>query len=170
MITTISLSGAQVTQLVELLSVVAAAADTSDEDRYQLHYSRSQVGQLMPGVEVLVLAGVLADMTDRPGPDLATRNACRMWSSELARLLSVASAATPPSAVSAARASPSRVRSSQNQSPTLAGSKIALTTALEKGSAPLPNQIAHSPMNPTERRAGVSGIRARRPSRRSASG
>ena len=94
MITTISLSGAQVTQLVELLSVVAAAADTSDEDRYQLHYSRSQVGQLMPGVEVLVLAGVLADMTDRPGPDLSTRNACRWWSLELARLLSAAAAAT----------------------------------------------------------------------------
>ena len=94
MITTISLSGAQVTQLVDLLSVVAAAADTSDEDRYQLHYSRSQVHQLMPGVEVLVLAGVLADMTDRPGLDLATRNACRWWSLELARLLSVASAAT----------------------------------------------------------------------------
>ena len=94
MFTTIRLSGAQVTQLVELLTVVAAAADTSDEDRYQLHYSRSQVGQLMPGVEVLVLAGVLADMTDRPGPDLATRDACRLWSSELARLLSVASAAT----------------------------------------------------------------------------
>ena len=94
MITTISLSGAQVTQLVELLSVVAAAVDTSDEDRYQLHYCRSQVSQLMPGIEVLVLAGVLADMTDRPGPDLATRNACRWWSLELARLLSVASAAT----------------------------------------------------------------------------
>ena len=93
MITTISLSGAQVTQLVELLTVTTAAA-TSDEDRYQLHYSRSQVGQLMPGVEVLVLAGVLADMTDRPGPDLSTRNACRWWSLELARLLSVASAAT----------------------------------------------------------------------------
>ena len=94
MITTINLSGAQVTHLVELLSVVAAAADTSDEDRYQLHYSRSQVHQRMPGVEVLVLAGVLADITDRPGPDLATRNACRWWSAELARLLSVASAAT----------------------------------------------------------------------------
>ena len=67
---------------------------TSDEDRYQLHYSRSQVRQLMPGIEVLVLAGVLADMTDRPGPDLATRNACRWWSTELSGLLSVASAAT----------------------------------------------------------------------------
>jgi hypothetical protein len=94
MMTTIRLSGAQVTQLVELLTVVAAAASTSDEDRYQLHYSRSQVDQLMPGVEVLVLAGVLAEMTDRPGPDLATRNACRWWSAELAGLLSVASAAT----------------------------------------------------------------------------
>ena len=93
MMTTIRLSGAQVTQLVELLTVTAAAA-TSDEDRYQLHYSRSQVDQLMPGVEVLVLAGVLAEMTDRPGPDLAIRNACGWWSAELAGLLSVASAAT----------------------------------------------------------------------------
>ena len=92
--TTMRLSGAQVTQLVDLLTVVAAAADTSDEDRYQLQYSRSQVRQLMPGIEVLVLAGVLADMTDRPGPDLAIRNACRWWSAELAGLLSVASAAT----------------------------------------------------------------------------
>jgi hypothetical protein len=90
---TMRLSGEQVTQLVELLTVAAAAA-TSDEDRYQLHYCRSQVHQLMPGVEILVLAGVLADMTDRPGPDLATRNACRRWSAELAGLLSVASAAT----------------------------------------------------------------------------
>jgi len=91
--TTMRLSGEQVTQLVELLTVAAAAA-TSDEDRYQLHYSRGQVHQLMPGIEVLVLAGVLADMTDRPGPDLAIRNACRWWSAELAGLLSVASAAT----------------------------------------------------------------------------
>ena len=91
--TTMRLSGEQVTQLVELLTVTADTA-ASDEDRYQLHYSRSQVHQLMPGIEVLVLAGVLADMTDRPGPDLAIRNACRRWSAELAGLLSVASAAT----------------------------------------------------------------------------
>ena len=94
MITTISLSGAQVTQLVDLLSVVAAAADTSDEDRYQLHYCRSQVSQLMPGIEVLVLAGVLHEVPERPGPGPAVRNQCRWWSAELARLLSVASAAT----------------------------------------------------------------------------
>ena len=91
---TIRLSGAQVTQLVDLLTAVAAAADTSDEDRYQLHCSRNQVHQEMPAVEVLVLAGVLAEMTDRPGPDLATRAACGWWSAELAHLLSVASAAT----------------------------------------------------------------------------
>jgi hypothetical protein len=83
----------RVTQLVDLLTVVAAA-DASDEDRYQLHYCRSQVRELMPGIEVLVLAGVLADMTERPGPDLVTRTACRWWSAHLARLLSVASAAT----------------------------------------------------------------------------
>jgi hypothetical protein len=83
-----------VTHLVDLLTAVAAAADTSDDDRYQLHYSRRQVHQEMPAVEVLVLAGVLAEMTDRPGPDLATRAACGRWSAELVRLLSLASAAT----------------------------------------------------------------------------
>jgi hypothetical protein len=46
--TTIRLSAGPVTQLVELLTVAAAAADTSDEDRYQLHYCRSQVRELMP--------------------------------------------------------------------------------------------------------------------------
>jgi hypothetical protein len=92
--TTIRLSGEQVTQLVDLLTVVAAAADTSDEDRYQLHYSRSQVREQMPFIEVLVLAGVLCEVPERPGPGLAARNQCRWWSAYLARLLSVASAAT----------------------------------------------------------------------------
>jgi hypothetical protein len=94
MMTTIRLSGEQVTQLVDLLTVVAAAADTSDEDRYQLHYCRSQVGELMPPIEVLVLAGVLREVPERPGPGLAVRNQCRWWSTYLARVLSVASAAT----------------------------------------------------------------------------
>jgi hypothetical protein len=84
--TTIRLSGERVTRLLDLLRVVAAAA-ISDEDRYQLHYCRGQVGELMPWVEVLVLAGVLADMTDRPGPDPATRDACRRWSADLVHLL-----------------------------------------------------------------------------------
>jgi hypothetical protein len=91
---TVRLSGEQVTSLLNLLRVVATAADTSDEDRYQLLYSRSQVRQLMPAVDVLVLAGVLAEMTDRPGPDPATQNACHWWSAQLARLLNAASAAT----------------------------------------------------------------------------
>jgi hypothetical protein len=92
--TTISLSGAQVNQLVDLLTVVAAAPATSDEDRYQLRYSRGQVREQMPPVEVLVLAGILVEVPERPGPDLAVRDQCRWWSAYLARLLSVASAAT----------------------------------------------------------------------------
>jgi hypothetical protein len=92
--TTIRLSGSQVSQLVDLLTVVAAAPATSDEDRYQLHYSRGQVREHMPPVEVLVLAGVLNEVPERPGPDLAVRNQCRWWSAYLAHLLSVASAAT----------------------------------------------------------------------------
>ena len=48
---TVRLSREQVTQLVDLLTAVAAAADTGDEDRYQLRYCRSQVRQLMPDIE-----------------------------------------------------------------------------------------------------------------------
>ena len=43
--TTVSLSTIQATQLVDLLTVAAAGAD--DEDRFQLDYSRAQVGELM---------------------------------------------------------------------------------------------------------------------------
>jgi hypothetical protein len=92
--TTIRLSGEQVTQLVDLLTVAAAAADTSDEDRYQLDYYRSQVHELMPPIEVLMLAGVLVEVPERPGPGPAVRDQCRWWSAELARLLSLASDAT----------------------------------------------------------------------------
>lgn len=87
---TIGLSGAQVTHLVHLPTAVAAHAN--DDDRYELHYSRSQLGQQMPAVEVLVLAGVLSEMTERPGLDAATREDCRRWSEDLSRLLSSPSA------------------------------------------------------------------------------
>jgi hypothetical protein len=83
-----------VTHLVDLLTVVAAAVDTSDEDRYQLHYCRSQVNELMAPVEVLVLAGVLREVPERPGPELAVRTQCRWWSAYLNRLLNAASEAT----------------------------------------------------------------------------
>ena len=86
--TTVSLSTAQVTQLTDLLTVTAAGA----EDRYQLDYCRDQVGELMAPIEVLVLAGVLHEMTERPGPDPITREGCRRWSLYLARRLSDASA------------------------------------------------------------------------------
>ncbi len=91
---TVRLSGEQVTRLLDLLTVVAAAADTSDEDRFELLYCRSQVREEMPDKEVLVLTGVLAEMTDRPGPDPAARSDCHWWSAHLARLLSATSAAT----------------------------------------------------------------------------
>jgi hypothetical protein len=89
------LTSGQVRQLVDLLTVVAAAPDTSDEHRYELDYWRSQVAQHMPAVEVFVLAGVLHETTDRPGPDAATRDDCRRWSAYLNHLLSVAAAPAP---------------------------------------------------------------------------
>jgi hypothetical protein len=88
--TTVSLTTVQVTQLVDLLTVVAAGA--GDEDRYQLDYCREQVGELMAPIEVLVLAGVLHEMTERPGSDPVTREGCRRWSLYLAQRVSDASA------------------------------------------------------------------------------
>jgi hypothetical protein len=97
---TIGLSGAQVTHLVHLLTAVAAQA--GDDGRYELDYCRSQVARRMPAVEVLVLAGVLSEMSERPGPDAALREDCRRWSEDLNRLLSTASATSPaPGAVTA---------------------------------------------------------------------
>jgi hypothetical protein len=76
-----------------VLTVVAAQA--GDDDRYELDYCRGQVAQRMPVVEVLVLAGVLSEMSERPGPDAAVREDCRRWSEDLNRLLSTASATSP---------------------------------------------------------------------------
>jgi hypothetical protein len=55
----------------------------------------------MPALEVFVLAGVLHETTDRPGPDVATRDHCRRWSAYLTHLLSL----DPPSAHAAGRVS-----------------------------------------------------------------
>ena len=88
--TTVSLTTVQVTQLVDLLTAVAAGA--GDEDRHQLDYCREQVGELMAPIEVLVLAGVLHEMTERPGSDPVTREGCRRWSLYLAQRVSDASA------------------------------------------------------------------------------
>ena len=43
----------------------------------------------MPAVEVLVLAGVLSEMTERPRLDAAAREDCRRWSDVLNRLRKV---------------------------------------------------------------------------------
>jgi hypothetical protein len=92
--TTVSLSTVQVTQLIDLLTVTAAVAD--DDDHYQLDYCRNQVGELMAPIDVLVLAGVLHEMTERPAPDAITREGCRRWSAYLTRRLSDASATVLP--------------------------------------------------------------------------
>lgn len=84
------LTSDQVRQLVDLLTVIAAAPATSDDQRYELDYCRSQVAQDMPAIEVFVLAGVLHETTDRPVPDAATRDDCRRWSAYLNHLLSAA--------------------------------------------------------------------------------
>jgi|SRR5215217_1278292 len=89
--TTVSLSAVQVTQLIDLLTVTAAVGAADDDDD-QLDYCRNQVGELMAPIEVLVLAGVLHEMTERPAPDAITREGCRRWSAYLARRLSDASA------------------------------------------------------------------------------
>ena len=90
----ISLPNGQTTQLIDLLTVAAAAPGTSDEDRYQLHYCRAQLSHPMAPIEVLVLAGVLREATDRPELSWALRAECDRWSAYLAHLLGVASATT----------------------------------------------------------------------------
>ena len=46
----------------------------------------------MAPIEVLVLAGVLREMIERPGPDPIAQEGCRRWSTYLARRLSDPSA------------------------------------------------------------------------------
>src|SRR6266511_3459705 len=70
------LSGQAVARLTELLAVVAAAPGTSDQHRCQLYSCSSQVEELMPASELLALAGVLREATDRPGLSAAVRTDC----------------------------------------------------------------------------------------------
>ena len=84
----VQLSTTAVLTLTDLLTTVAAAPGAGDDDRYELAWSRDQVATRMPPVEVLVLAGVLREATDRLGLDPATRVACDRWSRNLAGLLS----------------------------------------------------------------------------------
>ena len=87
----VQLSTITVLELTDLLTAVAAAPGAGDADRYELAWSRDQVATRMPPVEVLVLAGVLREATDRLGLDPATGAACHRWSAYLADLL-----AAPP--------------------------------------------------------------------------
>jgi hypothetical protein len=62
----------------------------------------------MPASEMLVLAGVLREATDRPGLSAATRTDCWSWSSYLERLLVASPTATATTTQPVARARPAR--------------------------------------------------------------
>jgi hypothetical protein len=88
------LSDQAVARLTELLDVVAAAPAISDAGRDELEHSCSQVGELMPGIEVVVLAGILRQATDQPGLSATVRTDCWSWSSYLDALLAASPTAT----------------------------------------------------------------------------
>jgi hypothetical protein len=102
------LSSRAVARLTELLAVLAAAPDTSDQHRHELSSCRSQVGELMPASEVLVLTEVLREATDRPGLSAATRTDCWSWSSYLERMLVASPTATATTNQLGAQARPAR--------------------------------------------------------------
>jgi hypothetical protein len=81
------LSSQAVARLTDLLAVMAATPHTSDQHRCEAHSCRSQVQELMPASEILVLARVLREAADRPGLSAATRTDCWSWSSYLGRML-----------------------------------------------------------------------------------
>jgi hypothetical protein len=83
----VQLSTRTVLELTHLLTTVAAFPAVTDADRYELAYTRAQVATRMPPVEVLVLAGVLREATDRLALDPATRSACDRWGTRLAAQL-----------------------------------------------------------------------------------
>jgi hypothetical protein len=102
------LSSQAVARLTDLLAVVAAAPHTSDQHRRQAHSCRSQVKELMPASELLVLAGVLREATDWAGLSAATRTDCWSWSSYLERLLAGSPTAPATTAQPIGRARPTR--------------------------------------------------------------
>jgi hypothetical protein len=84
----VQLSTRTVLELTDLLTTLSVHPGAGDADRYELAFTRAQVATRMPPVEVLVLAGVLREATDRLALDPAARAACDRWSGRLARLLS----------------------------------------------------------------------------------
>src|SRR6266568_3399563 len=102
------LSSQAVVRISELLAIVAAAPHTIDQHRSQLESCRSQVRELMPTSEVLMLAGVLREATDQPGLSAATRTDCWSWNSYLAPLLAANPTATATTNPPVAHARPAR--------------------------------------------------------------
>jgi hypothetical protein len=97
------LSSQAVARLTDLLASVAAAPHTSQQQRGEADRRRSQVEELMPASEMLVLAGVLREASGRAELSAATRADCWSWSSYLERLL-----ATRPTPTAAATTQPVR--------------------------------------------------------------
>ena len=102
------LSDQAVARLTELLDVVAAAPATSGAGRDELEHSRGQVGELMPAIEVVGLAGILRQATDRPALSAAVRADCWSWSSYLAGLLAASPTTTATTTQLAPWARPAR--------------------------------------------------------------
>jgi len=102
------LSSQAVARLTDLLAVVAAAPHTSDQHRCQAHSCRSQVEELMPASELLMLAQVLREATGWAGLSAATRTDCWSWSSYLERLLAGSPATTAITTLAIGRARPAR--------------------------------------------------------------
>jgi hypothetical protein len=102
------LSSQAVARLTDLLSVVAAAPHTSDQQRCQAQFCRHQVEELMPASEMVALAGVLREATDRAGLSAATRTDCWSWSSYLECLLVATPTGTATAIQPVTRARPAR--------------------------------------------------------------
>jgi hypothetical protein len=102
------LSSQAMARLTDLLTVVAAAPHTSDQQHCQVDSCRRQIKELMPASEMLVLAGVLREATGRAGLSAATRTDCWSWSSYLERLLVASATATAATTQPVTRARPAR--------------------------------------------------------------
>jgi hypothetical protein len=102
------LSSQAVARLTDLLAVVTAAPHTSDQHRRRAHSCRSQVEELMPASELLVLAGVLREATGRAELSAATRTDCWSWSSYLECLLAGSPTTTAITTQPIGRARPAR--------------------------------------------------------------
>jgi hypothetical protein len=77
-----------VAELFDLLTEIAVAPGVSDDYCYKVEHSRGQVNQQMRAIDLLVLAGLLAEADSRAKLDCDTQDACRSWTLYLAGIFS----------------------------------------------------------------------------------